>query len=272
MSTNKKETKRPGINLDKIRQRLENLTKTNGPSATLRLEEGDQVLRILPMPDGDPFKDVHIHYNVAGNTFVCPKRTYNEPCKACDLATELWKSGTIKNDDAIKNMAKSLFPTHRFFAPVLKRGAEADGAKWWGHSQKAYELFLKTTLDPDYGDISDSETGTDFTVSYTKPTKGDKFSFPKIEIFFKRKTSTLCEEDTKGEKCQELLKSIPDFSDVVPRKTPAEIEVALKKMLEPEGEDEANDSNDDLEKYKKENKDADPIDKAFDELLPDSNE
>jgi hypothetical protein len=56
---------------------------------------------------------------------------------------------------------KSLFASNAFFHLVLVRGEENEGARDWGYSKTVYQTLLETVLNPDYGDITDPETGVD---------------------------------------------------------------------------------------------------------------
>ena len=82
-------------------------------------------------------------------------------------------------------------------------------------------------MNPEYGDITDPETGTDLVVTYTKPAGA---SFPETKITPRRRSSVLT-EDT--EKATELLESIPDFDELFAgsRKTTDEVQVILDNFL-----------------------------------------
>ena len=115
-----------GINLDKMREKLATLKGNGGDRDSFwRPEDGNQDIRIVPTPDGDPFKEKHFHYNL-GNTpgFLCPKRNYGDECPVCEFASQLWRDGVDNNDDGSKKVAKSLFVRPRFFSPVMVRGEE----------------------------------------------------------------------------------------------------------------------------------------------------
>ena len=69
------------INIEAMRAKLE-ASKNGGnkksDNTKWKPQQGDQTIRILPTEDGDPFKEVYFHYNVAKGGVVCPKRT--KPC------------------------------------------------------------------------------------------------------------------------------------------------------------------------------------------------
>ena len=53
-----------GIDLAKMKAKRDALeNRGNGKSAFWRPEDGEQTIRIVPTPDGDPFKEFWFHYN-----------------------------------------------------------------------------------------------------------------------------------------------------------------------------------------------------------------
>ena len=127
----------------------------------------------------------------------------------------------------------------------------------------AYQQLLELVLNPDYGDITDTEEGTDLTIKYGKPPGA---SFPQTTITPRRRTSALCDEAVGGsEKCAELLESIPEFETLFERKTPEEVGTMLDEWLE--GDTEADNSSD-TEKYN--TSEPDKVKAAFDDLLQQS--
>ncbi|MAP03164.1 MAG: hypothetical protein CMF85_05080 [Candidatus Marinimicrobia bacterium] len=54
-------------------------------------------------------------------------------------------------------MGRSLMPKMRTFVPVIVRGEEAEGVKFWGFGKEVYQELLGVIADPDYGDITDPE-------------------------------------------------------------------------------------------------------------------
>ena len=54
----------------------------------------------------------------------------------------------------------------RTFVPVLVRGQEGEGVKFWGFGKTVYQEILGYITDPDYGDITDPTNGRDLTIEY----------------------------------------------------------------------------------------------------------
>ena len=215
------------INVDKMKQRKAALDSRGGNRDTFwRPQDGEQCIRIVPTADGDPFKDYWFHYNVGNNPgFLSPKKNFGEGDPLDDFVRKLFNEGT---EESIK-MAKSLMARQRFFSPVLVRGEEEKGVRIWGYGKMVYEQLLNLVLNPEYGDITDTETGTDLVLHYGKPQGA---SFPQTKLTPRRRSSVLCDDAVGGdERCVEMLESIPDFDTLFERKTPEDVGTLLDAFL-----------------------------------------
>ena len=244
-----------GIDMKKMREKFNTLkNKGGGKKDNLfwKPQDGDQVIRILPTEDGDPFKEFWFYYNLTKAPVLCPKRNFNEESPVLDFATQLYREGT---PDSIK-MAKDLFPKQRFFSPVIVRGEETQGVRIWGYSKTVYEQLLQLVLNPDYGDVTDLDEGTDLVLNYGKAPGA---MFPSTKLTPKRKTSPVCKDGNKD--CKELIKEIPDFNNLFERKTSAEVKQLLDQYMSGESETEKYGTDDSTKK------EASSVDKAFNDLL-----
>lgn len=256
-----------GIDIKKMKAKLDALNNKGGSSKTSfwSPKEGNSYsIRVVPTPDGDPFKEYWFHYELGTQGgFLCPKRNFGDSCPACDFASKLYKE---KTEESAK-MAKKFLPRQRFFSPVVVRGEESDGIKIWGYGKLAYQDMINLVLNPDYGDITDPEQGTDLTIASSK---APGQSFPTTKITPARKTSKLCQGSLQD--CTELLDSMPDFEILHTRKTTAEVAAILDEHLA--GSDAEEDSSE-VVKFgakptarpvaKKTERSA--VDEAFDDLL-----
>ena len=244
-----------GIDLAKMKAKREALeNRGNGKSAFWRPEDGEQVIRIVPTPDGDPFKEYWFHYNLGKNAgFLSPKKNFGEEDPLNDFIRQLYKDGS---DESIK-MAKDLSARQRFFSPVIVRGEEEKGVRLWGFGKTAYKELLNLVLNPEYGDITDVNEGTDLTIQYGKPPGAQ---FPQTSITPRRKSSPMMKDESKS---AALLDEIPDFDSVFERKTPQQVQVMLDEFLL--GEADAEDVSTETNKYSSNNSTS-AIDKAFTEL------
>jgi len=168
-------------------------------------------------------------------------------------------------------MAKKFLPRQRFFSPVVVRGEEKEGVKVWGYGKNAYQDLINLVLNPDYGDITDPENGTDLGLSTSK---APGQSFPTTKIVPARKTSKLCQGSSQD--CKELLESLPDFDKLHTRKTTEEVATILDEYLAGDhSEEETEKESSEVSKFgakpvakpvvKKAEKNL--VDAAFDDLM-----
>ena len=244
-----------GIDLAKMKEKLNALeNKGQGKSVFRRPEDGEQTIRIVPTADGDPFKEYWFHYNLGKNAgFLSPKKNFGEDDPLNDFVRQLYKDGS---DESIK-MAKNLSARQRFFAPVVVRGQEDQGVRLWGFGKTAYKELLNLVLNPEYGDITDVNEGTDLTIQYGKPPGAQ---FPQTSIIPRRRPSPLMDSE---EKISTFLSQVPNFDEVFERKTPEQVQVMLDEFLL--GESDAESVSSETSKYNGATKST--VDQAFDELL-----
>ena len=255
------------LNLEAMRAKLnasKNGGKSNGKNSTMwKPKAGDQNIRILPTSDGDPFREFHFHYNVGKNPGIyCNKRNDGGECAICDFASKLWREGVENDDSTLKNEAKKLFARKRYYSPVLVRGAESEGVKIWAYGKTAYETLLGYVLDPDYGDITDPQTGTDVKLTYTLASGPG--AFPKTNLQPRRRPSVLCDDAIAD--CQELLDSVPNIDKLFDVKTTEQIQELLDGYLASDGS--AENSSNESQRYKKNT--GESVDQAFAAFMNDN--
>ena len=167
----------------------------------------------------------------------------------------MFKEGS---DESIK-MAKNLMARQRFFAPVMVRGEENEGVRLWGFGKTAYQELLNLVLNPDYGDITDVEEGTDLVLTYGKPPGAQ---FPQTSITPRRRPSRLMETD---EAVAHALDTVPEFESVFERKTPEQVQGMLDQFLL--GDSDAEEVSSETTKYDNSSSTTNAVDQAFQELL-----
>jgi hypothetical protein len=228
------------LDIAKIRARLDSV-KNNGKAggSFWRPQDGTQIIRIVPTEDGDPFKDYWFHYNLGPDQkggLLCPNKNHGEDCPICNFKDQLWKEFNKTQDPDTMKLAKDLSPRQRFFSPVMVRTEEDQGIRIWGYGKTAYESLLNLVLNPEYGDITDIDDGTDLTLTYGKPPGAN---FPKTTLTPRRRTSPLCDEAIGGtEECSRLMSNIPNIDGLFPKKTQEEVQAALDGFISSlEGDD-----------------------------------
>lgn len=217
--------------LDSIRKKLQDLTKTTKSAKKMVWKpvagEAGEIVRILPYMHGpDPFNVLYFHYDIAGKNAVCPS-TFGKECPICDFANKLRENKSKEGWEA----AKKLLPKYRVYVPILVRGKESEGPKFWGLSKTVYENLLTYFIDPEYGDMSHPVTGTDLKVVFTGPS--GKFIFGKVDVYPSRKSSALLEDKAQA---QALIKSVPNINEIYPEVSYDELNKMLNEYLNPETE------------------------------------
>ena len=213
------------INLDKMRQKLDALSKKGGDKRNFfwKPQDGEQTLRIVPDPDGDPFKEFWFHYGVADEPgFLCPKKNHGDECPVCKFVSELYST----KDEEDRKMANQLRAKQRFFSPVIVRGEEDKGVRLWGYSKTVYENLLNLVLNPDYGDITDPKNGTDLVIAYGK--KAGQM-FPSTDIQPRRRSSALADDFSKAE---EWMGADIPYDSLFVTKSTEEVEEIFRKHRE----------------------------------------
>ena len=94
----------------------------------------------------------------------------------------------------------------RTFAPVIVRGEEKQGVKFWGFGKTVYQELLSIIADPDYGDITDPVNGRDVVVEFLSAEETGA-SFPKTNIRVKPNQTPISDDP-------EVLESVKKQQDI----------------------------------------------------------
>ena len=122
----------------------------------------------------------------------------------------------------------------RTFAPVVVRGEERQGVRFWGFGKTVYQELLSIIADPDYGDISDSMTGRDIVVErQTAAEAGNQYG--KTTIRVKPNQTALVEDLDLSKK---LLTVQPNIVELYTEPSFDELKGHLSSFLNPNGEEE----------------------------------
>jgi hypothetical protein len=152
------------IDLNAIRNRLDSLqTKVTKTDNLWKPKPGKQQVRIVPYihNQSNPFIELFFHYGFGNKTILSPQ-TVGEADPLVEFAEQLKATGD-RND---WNLSKQLTPKMRTYVPVLVRGEESEGVKFWGFGKTVYQELLAFFTDPDYGDLTDPVSGRDITVEF----------------------------------------------------------------------------------------------------------
>ncbi len=147
----------------------------------------------------------------------------------------------------------------RTFAPVIVRGEESEGVKWWGFGKTVYQELLAIIADPDYGDISDVMTGRDIVVErQTAAEAGNQYG--KTTIRVKPNQTALVEDATLSEN---LLTNQPNIVELYNEPSFDELKGHLQNFLNPSAAEESTDSEPEMVSTTASSNVEDDFDKLF---------
>jgi hypothetical protein len=217
-----------GLNLDAIKAKLNQLNKSDDRRNNLwKPEAGKTRVRIVPYVHrkDNPFLELYFHYDIAKRSMLSPV-SFGNADPVVEFAEKLKKTGS--KEDWL--MGRKIEPKMRTYVPVIVRGKESEGVKFWGFGKTIYTELLSIVSDPDYGDITDLMSGRDIDVEFT-PAEGG--GYPKTAIRVKPNTSAATDDKAIAEK----IMNQPEITDIFPEPTYEELENALKEWMNPENAD-----------------------------------
>ena len=221
------------IDLDAIRKKLNNLqSQTTRTSNLWKPEPGKQQIRIVPYQHNkdNPFIELYFHYNLGQKNYLSPV-TFGKADPVTEFAEQLKATGN-KED---WQMARKLDPTLRTYVPIIVRGQESEGVKFWGFGKTVYQELLSFIADPDYGDITDLQAGRDITVEFLTKEETGK-NFPQTTIRVKPNQTAATDNKDVADMSVNQQKNITDIFKEV---SYDDLKQALAEWLEPGAGDEA---------------------------------
>ena len=134
---------------------------------------------------------------------------------------------------------KRLEPKMRTFAPVIVRGKESEGVKFWGFGKSVYQELLGVIADPDYGDITDATNGRDIGIERQTPAEaGNQYGKTTVRVKPNQTPITEDAEQLKG-----IFENQSNLTELYNEPTYDELKEVLQNFLNPSEETEATDSN-----------------------------
>ena len=151
----------------------------------------------------------------------------------------------------------------RTYAPIVVRGEETQGVRFWGFGKTVYQELLSIIADPDYGDITDAVSGRDIAVEFKTAEETGK-SFPSTTIRVKPNQTPITEDASLLESINETQKNI---TDIYQERSYDELTEALNEYLSGSSEDEGEDSSDSETNETAKTFDKKETSDAFDDLF-----
>ena len=228
------------MDLNAIRKRLSQLQTTNNRTSSLwKPQPGKTQIRIVPYSfnKDNPFIELFFHNNLNNRSYLSPI-SFGRPDPIEEFAQKLRGSGN-KED---YQLARKLEAKMRTFAPVIVRGEEKAGVKFWGFGKTVYQELLSVIADPDYGDITDPVNGRDVVVEFISAEETGA-SFPTTKIRVKPNQTPISDEPEILEKVKEQQ----DIREIYQELSYDDLSGVLNEWLNPSEEDDT-ESNDKEEK------------------------
>ena len=220
------------MDINAVKKRLAQLQTSTTRSTNLwKPQPGKTQIRILPykLNTDTPFIELFFHYDLGGKSYLSPT-SFGRPDPIEEFADKLKQSGNRED----WRLGKKLEAKLRTFAPVVVRGEESQGTKFWGFGKTVYQELLSLIADPDYGDISDPINGRDVVVEF-KTAEETGASFPKTSIRVKPNQTPITEDKAV---LTNLLDDQKDIREVYNELSYDELAESLGDWLNPSEEEE----------------------------------
>jgi len=174
--------------------------------------EGTQKIRLVPYKynKNNPFIELLFHYNIPGKNWLSPA---SDPIGDRDPIYEFTQKLKNLGDTKSYNLAREIEPKLRTYAPVVVRGEEDQGVRYWGFGKTIYKKLVTMLLDEDQGDYIDPINGMDLKVKYI-PREQSPTQFPQTEISPVFKQVPLTENENQLESWLENQVKITEVFDI----------------------------------------------------------
>ena len=249
------------MDLNAIRKRLGQLQTTNNRTSSLwKPQPGKTQIRIVPYAfnKDNPFIELFFHYNLNNRSYLSPI-SFGRPDPIEEFAQKLKASGN-KED---YQLSKKLEAKMRTFAPVIVRGEESQGVKFWGFGKTVYQELLSIIADPDYGDITDPVNGRDVSVEFISAEESGA-SFPKTNIRVKPNQTPISDEPS----VLELVKtSQKDITEIYQEQSYDDLTNVLNEWLNPSEDSTEETTQESVSTSELETSKVKDTSEAFDELF-----
>ena len=205
----------------KIKDKINHLqTGRNRSDKLWKPSGGEQMIRILPYihnEDMSPFIELMFHYNLPGKNWISPA---SGPIGKPDPIYEFTE--TLRNSGGDYDLVKKVEPKKRTYAPILVRGQEHSGIKFWGFGKTIYKELVQFLDDEDYGIYPDPYEGMDIKLTYTTREESNT-NYPKTDIMIRPRQKPALDDVDRLDGMLEEQDNIVDLFDIPEYETLKEI-------------------------------------------------
>ena len=220
------------MDMNAIKNRLNQLQSTTSNKDNFwKPVPGKTQIRIVPYKynKDNPFVELFFHYGLGNNKTYLSPTSFGRPDPVEEFANKLKSTGN--KDEWIQG--KRIEPKMRTYAPVIVRGEEHEGVKWWGFGKTVYQELLGVIADPDYGDITDPTNGRDIMIERQTPAEaGNQYGKTTVRV----KPNQTPITDNK-EMLETLLNSQPNLTELYTEPSYDDLKEALANYLNPNSEE-----------------------------------
>ena len=220
------------MDINAIKSKLTQLQSTTSTKDNFwKPEPGTQVVRVVPYKHNKdtPFIELFFHYNLGNNKTYLSPLSFGRPDPVAEFADKLKSTGN--KDEWIQG--KRLEPKMRTFAPVIVRGKESEGVKFWGFGKTVYQELLGVIADPDYGDITDPTHGRDIGIERQTPAEaGNQYGKTTVRV---KPNQTAITED--AEQLKSIFDNQHDLTELYTEPSYDDLKEALANYLNPNSEE-----------------------------------
>ena len=226
------------MNLDEIKKRLDKLNNKGSGNSTSDFKNNfwrppvgeKSVIRIVPYKHNKdfPFSELYFYFGI-GKPRMIALSNFDESDPIMEFANTLKKSGDKENAE----LAKKLWPKLRIFAPVVVRGEEDKGVRFYEFGKMVYQELLGVMADEDYGDITDIQKGRDVTIEVIPAAETGKM-FNTTTVRVKPNQTPLVKDAAQAES---LLDNQKDIVSLFKKYSFEEMKDSLQGWLKPSEED-----------------------------------
>ena len=248
------------MDIEAVRKRLNQLqTSTTRTTNLWKPQPGKTQIRLLPykLNSEVPFIELFFHYDLGGKSYLSPM-SFGRPDPIEEFSQKLKASGN-KED---YQLARKIESKMRTFAPVVIRGEENQGVKFWGFGKTVYQELLSIIADPDYGDITDPVNGRDVVVEFITAEESGA-SFPKTNIRVKPNQTPISDEPD----VLELVKTQQDIKEIYQELSYDDLTDVLNEWLNPSEDSSETETKEEVSTSELSSAKVSNTGDAFDELF-----
>jgi len=241
------------MDIKALKERLASLNRggSKGDASLWKPKDEHDVRLVQYKHAADPFVPVYFHNDVGDvRQVVCPEKNFGKDCVICEFAKKIgaWKNENGQDKPEAERKAdfeifKKIQAKARIYVPMIERGQEKEGTKFWGLTENQASQILEICTEGDrlvaVGLAPDdtasalnvcfAENAFDLHVSFKKPAeKGNKKLFTVIEIKGKLAPSPLSKDPAV---VKELTQNMKTVGEMFPELPSAEVEKIFKRYI-----------------------------------------